>query len=270
MALWKTSVGLANCLTGQLRVVCSGHSMEDTMDHATRLVAPLRRAGEFLLHFTHGSLLVAGLIAGAVVVSGKLPVRGAGAFDMVAAEQADVVDASAAVPVAAPVVAPKPVAVELGDDDLSGEMARVRDWVSQQYRVSSLVLEPVLLAAQEAGRHAGIDPLLIVAVMAVESRFNPFAESQSGAQGLMQVIPRFHMDKIGKAKGEDALFDPELNVRVGTLVLREGLRRYGSLQAALQYYGGALSDPDAGYARKVMAVKKRLISAAGRKAGTDV
>ena len=87
-----------------------------------------------------------------------------------------------------------------------------------------------------------------------------------GAQGLMQVIPRFHQDKIGTKRGKYALFDPELNVRVGTQVLQEGLQRYGSMQRALQYYNGALKDPKARYTRKVMAVKKRLVAASGREA----
>jgi len=130
----------------------------------------------------------------------------------------------------------------------------------------------VLAAAEHNGRTLGIDPLLIVAMMAIESSFNPVAVSSMGAQGLMQVIPRYHQDKIGDARGKNPLFDPQLNVRVGTQVLAEGLRRFGSLQAALQYYGGARSDPNAAYANKVLAMKRRLISAAGRdaRAGTDV
>ena len=51
---------------------------------------------------------------------------------------------------------------------------------------------------------------------------------------------------------------------VGTLVLHEGLQRYGSMQRALQYYNGALNDPKARYTRKVMALKKRLMLIAGR------
>ncbi|MDR2688704.1 MAG: transglycosylase SLT domain-containing protein [Azoarcus sp.] len=148
---------------------------------------------------------------------------------------------------------------------LSREMAQVSDWVSQRYRVSTVMLEPALRAAEESGRRIGVDPLLLVAMMAVESSFNPFAESRVGAQGLMQVIPRFHLDKLSSDMGEDALFDPVINVRVGALVLYEGLNRYGSLQTALQYYGGAMNDPAAAYARKVLAMKQRLATAAGRK-----
>lgn len=147
-------------------------------------------------------------------------------------------------------------------DGLSAEMARVRDWVASRYRVSGETLELVLAAAEEAGRHRGVDPLLIVAIMAVESSFNPRAVSNAGAQGLMQVIPRYHKDKIGSKPGKNALFDPAFNVHVGTQVLHEGLTRYGSLQNALQYYNGSLGDPSLRYTRKVMALKKRLVAAA--------
>lgn len=145
---------------------------------------------------------------------------------------------------------------------LSAEMERVRDWVAQRYRVSSVALEPVLATAEATAREAGLDPLLIVAMMAIESSFNPMAESHAGAQGLMQVIPRWHMDKIGDDAPDDALFDPVFNVQVGTQVLVEGLQRYGTLQAALQYYGGARNDPEARYTKRVLSMKARLASAA--------
>ncbi|PKO55812.1 MAG: transglycosylase, partial [Betaproteobacteria bacterium HGW-Betaproteobacteria-19] len=203
----------------------------------------------------HVSVLSLGLVAIVFIGSGRVGDEPSASFTTL------VTEARAAEP---PSLVASPAVEEFA---LSREMASVRDWVSRRYRVSTVALEPVLRAAEEAGKHVGIDPLLIVAVMAVESSFNPFAESTMGAQGLMQVIPRFHMDKIGDENGKDALFDPELNVRVGTLVLQEGLRRYGSMQSALQYYGGALKDPEAGYARKVMAMKQRLITAAGRKSG---
>jgi len=150
------------------------------------------------------------------------------------------------------------------DDELSDEMARVRDWIADTYRVSETTIEPALAAAEAHAEEFGFDPLLIVAIMAVESSFNPRAVSNMGAQGLMQVIPRYHKDKIGPNRGRNALFDPVVNVRVGTLVLHEGLQRYGSMQRALQYYNGALKDPKARYTRKVMAVKKRLMTIAGR------
>lgn len=245
----------------------SGHSMENTMKYATSVKGIAHATASWLFRMAHGSVLALGLVAIVFIGTGRVSDEQSASFNVL------VTESRAAEPPSAPV---EPVAVEAPKAPkateifaLSREMSAVRDWVSRRYRVSNVALEPVLRAAEEAGKHVGIDPLLIVAVMAVESSFNPFAESNMGAQGLMQVIPRFHMDKIGDARGKDALFDPQLNVRVGTLVLHEGLRRYGSMQSALQYYGGALKDPEAGYARKVMAMKQRLIAAAGRKADRE-
>jgi soluble lytic murein transglycosylase-like protein len=156
---------------------------------------------------------------------------------------------------------------EQDEDALSDEMARVRDWIADTYRVSEDSIEPALAAAEIHAEELGFDPLLIVAIMAVESSFNHRAVSNMGALGLMQVIPRYHKDKIGPNRGRNVLFDPEVNVRVGTLVLHEGLQRYGSMQRALQYYNGSLKDPKARYPRKVMALKKRLMLIAGRDSG---
>ncbi|MDR0635334.1 MAG: lytic transglycosylase domain-containing protein [Azoarcus sp.] len=201
-----------------------------------------RRTARNLRRFGFAGLLAGGLVAGFHLFSG-----GAGHL----APSTDVATAAEAGPD--------------GAQELSREMARVSGWLSRRYKVSAVAIEPALRAAEDAGRRFGVDPMLLVAMIAVESSFNPFAESQFGAQGLMQVIPRYHMDKIGAEAGKDALFDPELNVRVGAQVLHEGLRRYGSLQTALQYYGGALGDPGAAYASRVLTMKRRLAVAAGRR-----
>lgn len=141
---------------------------------------------------------------------------------------------------------------------LTAEMELVREWVAQKYRVSDEVLEPAFSEAQTRALEAELDPLLLVAIMAVESSFNHRAQSHAGALGLMQVIPRWHMDKIGDGKDHRILFDPRFNVQVGTLVLREGLSRYGSLEAALQYYNGSRNDPEKRYTKRVMSVKNQL------------
>jgi soluble lytic murein transglycosylase-like protein len=103
-----------------------------------------------------------------------------------------------------------------------------------------------------------VDPLLILAVMAVESRYNPVAESNMGAKGLMQVIPKFHADKLVEHGGEGALLDPHVNIQVGAQILREYLRRYGETETALQMYAGAFDEPSSSYAFKVLAERARL------------
>ncbi|AKU10443.1 transglycosylase [Azoarcus sp. CIB] len=235
------------------------------MNQATRPGGRLHGAAAFFVHFVHGSLILTAFALVALVGAGYLlkdPVSYADLGGGVS-EAAEAGDAAQAPVAQAPVEKPRPKSVATVGG-LSTEMRGVRDFVAQRYKISTRTLEPLLTAAELSGRKLGIDPLLIVAVMAIESSFNPFAESNMGAQGLMQVIPRFHLDKIGRHAGEDALFDPTLNIRVGTMVLVEGMQRFGTLQSALQYYGGALRDPNASYANKVLAMKKRLVAAATR------
>jgi soluble lytic murein transglycosylase-like protein len=94
--------------------------------------------------------------------------------------------------------------------------------------------------------------------MAIESRYNPVAESVLGAKGLMQVIPKFHLEKLHEHGGEQALLDPEVNIQVGTRILREYLRRFGETETALQMYAGAFDEPTSQYAFKVLAERARL------------
>lgn len=131
------------------------------------------------------------------------------------------------------------------------------DYVKRRYRVSPEALLPVFEEAESIGQERRIDPLLILAIIGVESGFNPFAESAMGARGLMQVIPRFHMDKLPQGVEGPEFFDPSVNIRVGVRVLEEAIRRRGGLVAGLQYYAGS-SDPAGSYANKVLAEKARL------------
>jgi len=130
--------------------------------------------------------------------------------------------------------------------------------ISRRYRVAEAASHEYVATAYRVGREYAVDPLLILAVMAIESRYNPVAESSVGAKGLMQVIPRYHPEKLIEHGGDDALLDPEINIRVGTWVLHEYLRRMGDLETALLKYAGALDEPASRYADKVLAEKARL------------
>ena len=103
-----------------------------------------------------------------------------------------------------------------------------------------------------------LDPLLIIAVIGIESRFNPFSESVVGAKGLMQVMPRYHQDKLPEDADQTAFLNPVINVQVGAKVLQESIRRNGGLENGLQQFGGAITDPARRYANKVLAEKQRL------------
>jgi soluble lytic murein transglycosylase-like protein len=132
------------------------------------------------------------------------------------------------------------------------------NYVARRYRVAPEPVEELVSAAFAVGRMTDVDPLLILAVISVESRFNPIAESEYGARGLMQVVPRFHLEKLVHHGGEATLLEPHTNILVGAQILDEYVRRAGTLEAGLQLYAGAAEDPDKGYAQRVLLEQRRL------------
>jgi soluble lytic murein transglycosylase-like protein len=121
-----------------------------------------------------------------------------------------------------------------------------------QFRVAPLeslqIARAVLI---EADRHA-ISPVLLLAVMSVESSFDRYAVSVAGARGLMQVLPAAHPRLIA---GTTDLSDPAINVRIGSTILRGYLDESGGdLDAALLRYSGG----GRGYARRVVSRMQRF------------
>jgi len=150
--------------------------------------------------------------------------------------------------------------------DLPKQQATVAYWLSKKYRVAPEPVSALVAEAYDLGSRTKLDPTLILAIMAIESGFNPFAQSAMGAQGLMQVMTKIHGDKYENFGGHLAAFDPMANLRVGVKVLQECIARAGSLEGGLRYYVGAANlEGDGGYAGKVLAEHARLQSvAAGR------
>ncbi|MES2686401.1 MAG: lytic transglycosylase domain-containing protein [Pseudomonadota bacterium] len=151
--------------------------------------------------------------------------------------------------------------------DLPKQQAAVAFWLSRKYGVAPEPLSVLVAEAFEIGQKAKLDPTLILAIMAIESGFNPFAQSPVGAQGLMQVMTKIHHDKYENFGGKLAAFDPVTNLRVGVKVLQECIARAGSIEAGLKYYVGAANlETDGGYAAKVMAEHARLQAVANGRA----
>jgi soluble lytic murein transglycosylase-like protein len=138
------------------------------------------------------------------------------------------------------------------------EQRAVTEFIAKRYRVADDVVAGFVATAYSAGDEQRVDPLLILAVMAIESRYNPVAESVAGARGLMQIIPRYHLEKLEPHGGEPVLLHPEVNIQVGAQILREYQRRFADTETALQMYAGALDEPTSRYANKVFAEKALL------------
>lgn len=140
----------------------------------------------------------------------------------------------------------------------SREQDLVASYLARRYRVAQEPVGELVKAAFDTGREVGLDPLLLLSVMAIESGFNPYAESGVGAQGLMQVMSKVHSDKFQYFGGQSAALEPLANIKVGALVLKDCIARGGSLPGGLRLYVGSTSPDDGGYGAKVMAERGRL------------
>jgi soluble lytic murein transglycosylase-like protein len=183
--------------------------------------------------------------------------------------------------VPAPVVANAPVqlvaardtntvATASADDKAKSRSTRqqkyVTDWLARRYRVAGDAANMFVSTAYSTAHEIKLDPLLILAVMAIESGLNPFAESPMGAQGLMQVMSKVHSDKFQQVGGSKAALNPVANIRVGAQILKDYVNRTGSVEGALKSYVGAgAADDDSGYGSKVLTEYKRLKQVASGK-----
>lgn len=149
---------------------------------------------------------------------------------------------------------------------LEREQANIARFIAARYRVTLDATTEFVHHAYLAARDARIDPMLVLAVMSVESSFDPRAQSSAGAQGLMQVLTRVHVEKFMPFGGIRAAFDPVANIRVGSAILREYIQRDGSVEGALKsYVGAALMEHDGGYGAKVLNARERIAAAAAGK-----
>ena len=217
-----------------------------------------RTIGAQLLGWTHHTLVLVGV--GFVVGAGYFylhPQRLSALSQSVAQWEAlrcvAVADASAAEPPETTAVVPAP------EPQLSRAQSAIASWLSRRYNIAPLAMRELVTSAWQAGREEHLDPTLILAVMAVESSFNPYAVSSVGATGLMQVMPIVHEDKFAPYGGLQASIDPKVNVRVGAAVLKTAIARGGSLQQGLRMYVGAKTEATSGgYAAKVLGEQARL------------
>jgi Transglycosylase SLT domain len=141
---------------------------------------------------------------------------------------------------------------------LPKDQAELTQWLSKKYRVAPEPMSALVAQAFETGQRLGLQPTLILAVMAVESGFNPFAQSSMGAQGLMQVMTKVHTDKYENFGGKLAAFDPISNLRVGAKVLLDCIAKAGSVEGGLKQYVGTTTGDDGGYSDKVLVEQQRL------------
>ncbi len=233
----------------------------------------LQDVGQGFLEVSHNTLALLGLVIAALLIfaAGRDDLRHEAevwTLGWLQARQEAREPVEAVDPLAAELSEPDAIARATASDprELSRQQAAVANWLAGRYHVAP---EPVSRLVQEAwsvGQKASLDPTLILAIMAVESSFNPFAQSSVGAQGLMQVMTKVHNAKYEAFGGNHAAFDPVTNLRVGVQVLKECISRAGGLEAGLRFYVGAANQAeDGGYALKVLSEQSMLRQVASGK-----
>jgi len=150
------------------------------------------------------------------------------------------------------------------DSNLMGSIQNQRavaDFFEKKYKLDRAKIEEYVSNTILIAKEVNIDPVLLLAVISVESNFNPNTKSHAGAEGLMQVMTSVHKDKYDLYGGTTEAVKPEVNIRVGAYILKYLIATAGSLRNGLKYYvGAANAEDDGGYADKVMAERNRLIS----------
>lgn len=130
------------------------------------------------------------------------------------------------------------------------------EYLTQKYsnRSRASVERIVDASFTEASKH-GLNPLLVLAVIEKESSLQADVSNKYGAKGLMQVVPRWHPEKMDAVTHPKGLYHPETNIRVGTTILAEYLEKYaGNVDRALKKYSGSATD----YAQTVKRYKAEL------------
>jgi hypothetical protein len=107
----------------------------------------------------------------------------------------------------------------------------------------SLHYDPTLMAELILAKceQRRLDPFLVLGIIKIESDFNSLAVSNKGAMGLMQIQPTTanHLAPYGDFSSEKSgrlILDNELNISLGTLYLAKLIRRFGTIELALEAY----------------------------------
>lgn len=134
-------------------------------------------------------------------------------------------------------------------------------YLSRKYLVATQAAQMFVETAYVVGDELKVDPLLLLAIIATESRFNPYAGGQvGGPTGLMQIMMSVHREKFTQlGRGETVVFNPVANIRVGAFILAYCIRTRGSVTGGLLCYCGASGpNADGGYTEKVLSERRRL------------
>lgn len=119
----------------------------------------------------------------------------------------------------------------------------------------------IVTAAIKWAAEFQLSPALVLAVVQTESTFTKYAISHAGAFGYMQVLPKWHLDKLKHARkelGNPELFNTDTNIYVGTWILKDCMSKYRNETSALKCYSGNIGNINTDYPAKVLSNKRKI------------
>ena len=135
------------------------------------------------------------------------------------------------------------------DEELTKLKKRmVSKWLSKKYRVAETAVDKIVEISHLAAKKYELDPNLILAIIAI------------GAQGLMQIMPKYHQEKLQKFDEINPALSYEINIMVGAQILKEYLDAHSSLNTALLRYVGVGANGKSSYPQKVFTMRSRISS----------
>ena len=149
----------------------------------------------------------------------------------------------------------------LGSEDKlqSYKIKALTNYIHHHFKVSEQKASIIVHEAFINGLNQGLQPELILAIIAVESNFKEKAISKAGAHGLMQVMPSAHPKKIKSIGGRKGLYDLKKNISVGSKILAQykDLSK-GNIRRTLLRYNGSLGNARSKYPDKVFRIYKQM------------
>jgi len=154
--------------------------------------------------------------------------------------------------------------------NLTPEQLAATRWLSRKYRVSAAPLRALVAEAWTLGGRSQLPPSLILAIMAVQSRFNPFASGNPGQVGLMQIELQAHAEVLAQFGGPLSAFDPLANLRLGVRHLQGLIQQTDTQEEALALYGLSSGYTDEGQFVDRVLAEQLLIEKSFEKAALTV
>lgn len=149
--------------------------------------------------------------------------------------------------------APKPELAKA--DPQLAEKQVLTEYIVDKFNKPKALASRIVDTVYKEAAALNVAPLLALAIIERESSFKPDAANPSGATGLMQVMRKYHTDKLAQLGHGASLYHPETNIKVGIQVLREYVSlAAGNVQRALTQYSGGSTD----YAKAVLQKQRSL------------